>query len=286
MKLYRGTQYPKAKGRQKVTSWTPSLAVATIYAARPPGDTFSGRDTAAFRDTSTVHSAKLRKGARVLDLCSGQNTCTFSTMMKELQFGEPDGMTQEDGVKILQGLHGRYMREVGWSGGPFQYIVFEEDEPDEPMDPEEVPFDIRHPQTLISYEVLEEFEWRDMWGVAQRFVIETFALADSPTVRNVARRLGYDAITYQDVFYGGRAAAPLLLGCDVFDLPGVTEGGGIEEDDVPLHQTFRPLNKGTLVDRRMVPLKEVLPQVQCKASNPRKRNPGPTSVDLVRRLRF
>jgi hypothetical protein len=159
------------------------------------------------------------------------------------------------------------------------------------MDPDEdVPFNIRYPQTLLSWEVLPEFEmFGATWDVAERFVIETFALVDVPTLRNVARRLGYDAITYEDVFYGGRVAAPVLLGCDVGSLEGVTIGAGLDDYAVPLHQTFRPLNNNVLVGRHAMPLEEVLPRVQCvaPAANPRRPNPARGSdLDLVRRLRF
>lgn len=287
MKLYRGTQRKTPVGLQKVSSWTPSLAVAVVYSAQP-GDAWSSRGSSAeFRSTSTVHMAELRDGAKVLALCGGENDCSFLRMMEQLEFGKPNGMTHEEGILILRLLHIRYIREVGWSGGPFNFIVLDDD--GEPMDhSENVPFDIRRPQTLISWVVIDGFD-DDPRAMAGNFILDTFALADIAIVRNIVRRLGYDALSYDDVFLGGKSAAPQLLGCQVGELDGVRTGWDLNSDRIPLHETVRPLNKDVLVDRQSVPTAEVLPQVQCAApaANPRRRNTAQVSHgDLVQRLRF
>lgn len=273
MKLYRGTQYPGRKGLQKTTSWTPSLPVAVIYSA-VPGDPWASnreRSKAHFLDTSTVHSAELKDGAKVLDLCGGGNYCSLYHTMEKLDFGKPDGLTHGEGEKILIGLHNRYMREVTMSGGPFKYAVYENDDLEDRYDEDDVPFDIRRPQTLISWIVLENWEY-DPKDTGRAFLIDAFALADSPTFRNVARRLGYEGVKYEDVFAGGEYAAPKLLGCDVEELEGVEEEYDLEGDEVPMHETFRPLNKDVLTDFEKTPTEEVLPEVACEApaANPRK----------------
>lgn len=264
MKLYRGTQLGRVKGRQKITSWTPSLPVAVIYSAEP-GDPWINRKT-SFLPTSTVHIGEMSGDTKVLEICGGYINCHFNELLEQLEFGKPNGMTQEEGEKIIRLLHRRYMNEVTMDGGPFKYVVYEDEHLEEKLDPEEVPFDIMDPQTLLSWEVLPNFE-DDAVETAKTLVIDTFALADLATVRNIARRLGYQAIAYDDVFVGGEYAAPKLLGCDVQDI--VDEQWDLEDEDVPVHRTIRPLHKGVIKDIEAVPTAELLPEVTCEAvANP------------------
>lgn len=276
VKLYRGTQYEKVKGKQKVTSWTPSLPVAVIYSARP-GDVWARRET-EFLETSTVHSATVKKGAKILRLCRG-SYCTFEHVMEMLQYDKPDGLTHEEGVKLLRILHRRWLDGMTMSGGPFKYAVYEDDDLEYRMDEDDVPLSFLDPETLISYHVIEEWEYGPE-ETGRRFLIDAFAVADVAVFRNVCRRLGYEGVTYQDVFVGGTNAAPELLGCDVDKLEGVREEWDIDDEEVPVHETFRPLNKEVLVDRESTPTEELLPKVACEPE--RVANVGALKARLLR----
>jgi hypothetical protein len=262
MRLYRGTQLAKQKGRQKVTSWTTSLPVAVIYSARP-GDVWGGTPP-RFLSTSTVHVGEMSDDAKLLVLCDGNNACSFGQVMEELDYDKPDGLTYAEARKILQYMHNRLIGRT--TGGSFSYVVF--DDEGEPMDEHEVPFSLRDPETLISYAFIEEWEYEPE-KIGPLLWADAFVFADSATFRNVARRLGYDAVIYMDVFQGGEFAAPPLLGCDVYELDGVDEVFEIYEDEtLPAHETVRPLHKDTIKDTETVPTETLLPEVSCKAANP------------------
>lgn len=259
MKLYRGTQREKVKGHQKVTSWTPSLPVAVIYSA-VPGDVWRS-SRPYFPPTATIHSAHMDDDVKVLDLCGDYSHCSFERVMKLLKYGSPDGLTYEEGIKLAEYMHNRIVGRV--AGGEFSYVVFDED--GEPLGEEEIPFSLQEPESIISWHFIPDFS-DDPEEVAPLLWADAFVFADSATFRNVARRLGYKAIIYEDVFQGGEFAAPPLLGCDVYELEGVAEGVEItENEEVPIHKTVRPLEAGVLSDFESVPTAEVLPEVTCEA---------------------
>lgn len=274
MKLYRGTQRPDIKGWQKLTSWTPSLPVAVIYSALP-SDIFRGRGKAEFLEGSTVHMADLKEDAKILELCGGYHDCAWSHLMESLDFGKPEGITKEEAKRVLNYLHNRLIGKA--LGGEFNYKVYEvfEDADWEEMDMM-AEVDWLRGETLVSH--FRDFEIEEgnvLGGVTMQLVADTFIFADAPMVRKVAKRLGYDALMYQDVFGGGPSAAKDLLGCeDIEDVPGISmewDNLSDEEDAIATHDTVRPLHDETLTNLRSVPVEELLGQVQCEeALNPHK----------------
>lgn len=258
MRLYRGTQLAKVRGRQKTTSWTTSLPVAVIYSARP-GDVWRGTGT-RFLDTSTVFVAELAPGTLILDLCERGPNCSLWKVMQQLKYGTSNGITLEEVEKIVQYMHNRLVGRV--AGGEFSFVFFDED--GEPYDDEDVPFSVRNPYSILSWHFMTEFD-DDPREVALRLWADSFIYADSATFRKVARRLGYGAVRYQDVFQGGVFSAPELLGCEIDELEGVEMDLDIHEDEeIPVHETLRPLYKDVITIERNVPVAELLGQVSCK----------------------
>lgn len=241
MKIYRGTQRTAIEGCKKLLSFAPSLDVAMIYSAHP-GDVWSRRP-AGFLPTSTIHIVEM-PNARILNLGEGDNFASFSGILRQLRFGEEHGITEEEARKILNYLHNRLTGRV--PGGEFTFKITDEDG-------DEVEFDFSFRETDISQFRDEHFEWDH--DTASQLEADTFIFADAPAVRTVARRLGYDALSYEDVFSGAVTAAPQLLGREVEDLEGVEMNFDIEGRDVPVHQTIRPLHDLTCTTK---PTSEIL----------------------------
>lgn len=273
MKLYRGTQLPEVKGRHKLTSWTPSLPVAVIYSARP-ADIFGGRWDPEFLEGSTIHMADLKADAKILQLCKGYHDCSWQTLMESLDYGKPNGITRAEAKRVLHYLHNRLTGKA--PGGDFNYKVL--DLETEPIEGERLDMmetvDWLHGESLITYfRDLEFEEFSPTGGVTLQLVADTFIFADAPKVRTVAKRLGYDALQYDDLFVGGDSAAEKLLGCEeIEDVPGIRmEWDTVSEDEdlVPTQVTIRPLHQGVLTNLRSVPVQEVLEEARCEvAANP------------------
>lgn len=256
MKLYRGTQRPEVQGRQKLTSWTPSKSVAVVYASRP------GRigEPAKFVDDSTLHEGTLKPGAKILEICGGDTWCSFGQVLEELKYGEPNGATDEDARKILNYMHNRYVGKV--PGGEFKVSLFDEDGNELGWS------DWGMFSSPISWA-------RDDWDdegvdMGDRLLADTYIFSDAPATRRVAKRLGYDALLYYDIFAAGIYAAEDLLGCDKDDVDGVEYLFDVEHEIQPVHTTIRVLEPSELVDPRSYPVADVLDQVRCDvpAANP------------------
>jgi hypothetical protein len=254
MKLYRGTQRTSPIGVKKALSYTPSLPVAVIYSARP-GDVW-GRKPARFTANSTVHVAKLVPGAKVVELCSHANYCSFQHVLDVLQYKEPDGLTWDEAGDVLTYLHKRLIgRQLG---GEFSYKIFDED--GDEMEDFNLPFSIQDPYTPIRT-FQEDFEYDDEIG--EQLVADAYIFADAPRFKIVAQRLGYDVVAYQDVFAGGVDAAEELLHCGIYDMDGVDEEQDLSDEFVPVHMTYRPLHDGAITIVKALPVTQVLPEVSC-----------------------
>ena len=240
MRAYRGMQNPAHKGLRGVPSYTTSLDVALIWSARP-GDIWARRG-AQLLSTSTVRAVDLHF-SRLLELGDDQYPyIEFQEVLQKLQFGQPNGLTHEEALRILQYLHNRVIGKA--RGGEFQYLYFDEDG-NEPMDDDEVPFSLRNPQTLISWQVMSDFDdgYMTPHEAAKRLLADAFIFADSPAFQKVARRLGYDGVMYADAFSGCDNAAEAVLGKDCHDVEGVWQETDLEDDYIWLHTTYRPLQK-------------------------------------------
>lgn len=305
MKLYRGTQRKTLKGIQKTTSWTPALPVALVYAARPITGPLGYMRGAELLPTSTIHVGEMSGRTKVLDLCA-YNTSAYETpsvkrtyshcslwdVMKKLRYGKKNGITHDEVMSALQYMHNRLVGRV--PGGRFSYVYF--DEYGEPTDDEEVPLSLLSPESLISWIVMEDIDMHydddeAMADVAGRFVVDAFMYADSFAIREAARRLGYKAIRYDDVFQGGPMAVESLLGCDIEDVEGIKTGYEIfaedlDEEELPAHVTVRPLKPGVIKTVEKIPAAKVQAELTCAPeANPRRSNPQ-SALSLISRLRF
>lgn len=251
--LYRGTQAPEVKGVREALSYTPSLPVAIIWSSHP-GDEW-GREGPHFLPGSTVHTAKLNTN-KTLELSEYPHT-TFESILKKLRYGKRGGIANDEAVKILTYLHHRLIGRA--KGGEFKYIVL--DAEGEPEDPWDVPLSFATPITLIS-RLRDDFEYADSseeaLELAGRLEADTFIFADAPAVKRAALKMGYEVLWYPDVFEGGEYAVPKLLGMNVGDLQGVSMDYDIEDEEIPTHDTWRPLIADAIVTVESVRAQELL----------------------------
>lgn len=253
--LYRGTQTSEDRTVRGTSSWTPSLPVALIWSAYP-GDL--GRP-ARLLESSTVHVGRLRPGAKVLKLCGGSNICSFAEVLRALQYGKDQGISHEEASKILTYLHNR---EIGRAaGGEFQYRVVDED--GEEITDADIGFSVRSPVTRVREFRDGPWQW-DPDEAAAQLDADAFVFADAPAVHRAARALGYDALWYMDVFDGGTYAAPDVLNVEVDELEGVEWDTGVDEEDVPTHETYRPLSEGAVVIERATPTLQAIEQWRAR----------------------
>lgn len=257
MMLYRGTQKPDAKGVRGAASYTPSLPVALIWSA-VPGDMWARRP-ANFLPTSTIHFASLATDADKVLRLSDSNHESFSEVLGLLKYGEPSGIDQDGVLKILQYMHNRIIGKA--KGGEFRYIVLDED--GYPQDESDLPLSFTNPMTLIG-ELKDAFEFDGrhfLVSHANRLTADTFIFADAPAVQRAALKLGYQAISYPDLFVGGETAAKQLLDMEVEDLQGVQIQRDIDSDDVPTHETIRPLAKSSVEPIKAVRTLDLLKEI-------------------------
>lgn len=257
MMLSRGTQKPDDKGIRGAASYTPSLPVAIIWSA-VPGDMWA-RKPAHFLPTSTIQFARLKTGeGRILRL-SDSNYESFAEILGLLKYGERGGIDQDEAVKILQYMHNRIIGRA--RGGEFRYIVLDED--GRPEDEGALPLSFTNPMTLIG-ELKDAFEWDDrhfLVSHANRLTADTYIFADAPAVQRAAVKLGYEAISYPDLFVGGESAAKQLLDMEIEDLQGIQMQRDIDSDEVPTHETIRPLTKGAVEPIKAVRTLDLLKEI-------------------------
>lgn len=248
MILYRGTQTPEVKGHLKSASYTPSLPAAIIYSARPGP---WGTDP-EFLSTSTVHIARLETD-KILELSPYADT-SFQDILRLLRYEKKNGIDIDEAVKILQYMHNRILGRT--QGGEFKYKVV--DDFGHELDPDDVPFSLTMPETLIS-QFKDDFELEQSIDEAETsLVADSFIFADAPAVGRAARKLGYEAIKYPDVFAGAEGVSEKLLGIPVDRLQGIREEEDIDYDPVPMHDTIRTLVEGAVVPVESIPTLKLL----------------------------
>lgn len=230
---YRGVQQPKniLKGVRGLPSYTPIASAATIYSMRP-GDNW-GQRKPELLPTSTVQPAfiKANKPLHINDL-----TTQFGDFLRELRYGEADGITDEEVRKILNYLHNRQTGKA--KGGDLLYKIVDED-----GDEVEIDFgDVLHGRTQIL-NLRDDIEmWpEDTLEIADRLHAETYALCDAPMTKKVAERLGHDAFIYTDPFHPGEASEILFDKPDE-ELEGVGDAYNLEDDEVATIETIRPFS--------------------------------------------
>lgn len=250
--VYRGTQRAVIEGVRKGESFAYSLGVAIIWSARP-GDVWARRET-QFLDTSTVHTAIVAPRAPLV--LSTNNHCTLADVLRRLDY--PNGISDEEVRKIYNYMHNRIIGKA--SGGEFKYLVV--DEEGNERDEDEVPFSFRNPQSMITL-AREDWDFDPGFDTAELLIADTYIFADAPAVQRAALRLGYDVLTYPDVFDGGEAAARELLGCDVYRLDGITEEMDLNGRFVPQHLTLRLLDPAAVAGIASTPTAQLLGQRFC-----------------------
>lgn len=241
--VYRGTQRLQIEGVRGALSWAFSLPVAIIWSANP-------ETGPAFTPTSTVRVGRATAKKPLVMGGSGANFMTLAELLGPLRYARKNGITDDEVHKVIAGLHRRLTRPSRGGIGTFNYRVTDGD--GEPIDEDDLPFsfDHRFQQTAISM-FLDEWEMssstKESMALSEHLTVDAFAFADSKTVQEAARRLGFDAMIYDDVFQGGPRAARALLGVeDVLDLDGVDEVYDLDEEEVIAHSTYRPLTESAI----------------------------------------
>lgn len=261
--LYRGTKSDDSTlTRFKQLSFTPSLGAALIYSA-VPGDPFAttkALEVAHFVPGSTVHAAHV-EDTPTLVISEGLTT-SMGDVLRLLRYGQPEGMTVKEALRVFNYMHNRLMGTA--PGDPFKFIVY--DESGDEMEDADVPFSIRNPQSLISMQ-REDFKYDggDLM-YADAVVADAFIFADAPAVALVASRLGYRALCYGDVFGGGQYAVDELFGpeFDVNDLDGIDAQMDVEGSYLPSHDTIRPLAGAVIQYVWSRPSAEVVPEIEAE----------------------
>lgn len=257
MKLYRGTQKPKAEiGVRGAPSYTPILEIAMVWSAMP-GDMWARRKP-SFLKGSTVHIAELNTD-KILDLRGLGTHASLGDILRRLDYDRcPDF---HETLKIYNYLHNRIIGKA--KGGEFRYKVFDEDGEEE-LEESDVPFDFRNPQTLISREVRDDFYNEPTTEVSDRIIADTYAFIDAPAVQRAAKALGYECIVYTDIFEGGETAVQELLGIDWEDIPEIAVEYDIDDEEVPAHDTYRPLAKDAIIIVESKPINDILASMGTK----------------------
>lgn len=220
-------------------SWTPCLGAAIVWSASAASvwSTDKSFRRARFEEGSTVTAARI-SAAKVLDL--GGPDQSIGEVLRALSFEDGDGITTDEALRIFNYMHNRLIGKA--RGGEFKYRVF--DENGEPLDVADVPLFFSRPETLISM-AREDFDG-DL-SVADRVTADVFIFADTPIVQKVARRLGFEAIVYLDVFGGGPGALHDLMGLKPEHVDCLTEeddpfADDWRDDTAWFHETIRPLS--------------------------------------------
>lgn len=253
--VYRGVQHPahirpvrrkKKKDRSAfwrtpqtrlLSSYTPLATAAAIYSGKS-GDIF-GQSPPELRRTSTVQPAfvRARKPLSIPHIYT-----TFGDVLRELHYGEPDGITDEEVKLVLNYLHNRVVGATGeYAGGGVDYKILDEDGEEVEADLG----DLLHSRTQVL-NLRDEIGWanstEEVLELADTLHAPTYVFADSPTAKRVAERLGYDAFVYSDLFSPGESAE-MLFGKSGEDLEGIEQDWGLEDQEILGIQTVRPFSE-------------------------------------------
>lgn len=232
MIYYRGTQgHAFDQSRQKALSFTPCLGVALLYAA-VPGDPWSRGEKSKTRwvPTSTLHAVHLDV-TPLLDL-DGPST-SLADVLQLLKYDQENGITYEEVLKLL-----RYMKKRVINGPGFKYVILDEDYDRYDEENEEQPWGIL--TLAISY-FIDEWEFDPSRETAMRLIADSFIFADAPIVTRVAERLGFRGIQYIDVV-AAQSDVEELLDIDIYDIDCIEPRDDFDDEEVPTHETVRPLS--------------------------------------------
>jgi hypothetical protein len=238
---------------RKALSFAYSLPVAIIWSARP-GDVW-GRTKPTFLSTSTIHTAQINvRNPLVWD----QNHMTLGDVLRDLRYGKPGGITEDEVTKIYNYMHKRILGQA--RGGDFGYKLVD-DEGNE-RDEDEVPLSFRNPESVISL-AREGWLYDPLLETADLLTADTFIFADAPAVQRAALARGHDALVYVDVFQGGEGAAKELLDCPIRDLDGIDESTDLDGVWQTVHDTVRILDPAVIVEMSAVPTASLLDRRYC-----------------------
>jgi hypothetical protein len=190
--------------------------------------------------------------SKALEL-SDNNFMGLGDVLRALDYGSPEGITETEVHKVYNYLHNRLTGRA--KGGEFLYRVY--DSEGDRVEDADVPFDIRSPQTPISWVARDNWDEEPEVETADYLTADTFIFADAPAVQKAARRLGYNALIYPDVFAGGGDASEELLGKEVDDLYGIEMAYDLDDDFVPTHTTFRVLDPSAILGVTTTPTEDV-----------------------------
>jgi hypothetical protein len=248
--LYRGVRRPSLKGRIHTESYTDSPDVASIYSASPA--------TYEFGEGASVFPVHLSIKNPV-HLPEAQHT--FGDVLKVLKYGQPNGITQDEAIKMLNHLVNRESDQnlpfwvsrtkTGLPG--FKYTVHD-DEGNE-LDDGDLPFSLTMSQSWLR-EFRDDFKYmhdNEVLENAHRLKADTYAFVDTPRFKAVAERLGHDGVIHQDIFDTVHDTAPKILDKKPSEVKGLNENYGAKDYNYS-HVTYRPFkpeqvksifNKGT-----------------------------------------
>lgn len=240
MLMYRGTQRKAVEGIHKMSSWTDSRAVATIYASHPEYGAV---------DDSTLHSVVLPEGLKVLDVRALGTVASLGSLLRAMGYSESD--VDEDVAmqtlirRVAVYLHKRLMGSA--AGGPLYMALYDAEGDDDEIvvrgDTNEAPYEMGVFDTIPRYWATFEFDIDPWLSTTDTLAGDVYAFFDAPAMVELLRRKGWDGVWHMDTFKGGTAAAERLWQIEnVYALEGVTEGRDYDRTRVPVHATFRPVN--------------------------------------------
>lgn len=227
---FRGSQFQDfQRGVRGAPSFCPSLPVAMIWSSRP-----SGHEPPQVLESSTVTKVVIRPKNILRIEPSWMSLDEFASILKK-DTPEEGGVSKEEFRKILNYLHNRTTGKA--SGGPFAIRVWDEDK--EEVSEEDFPLSFSNPETLPSV-ARRMFDFEG-FEACDRVKVDVYALMDSPTAQTVCKRIGFDAVSYLDVFEGGARAARSIFAEEATSLSGVRETRDLSGRRVLCHSTIRTL---------------------------------------------
>lgn len=242
--LYRGTRGHAGDPFVSMLD-TPSFVedprIASVYAHRIGGDWHATKLT----PVGSVHPVYLAIKNPVNlswpDFADG--LLDLYDLLGAWRFGEPDGATPKDVLRVLKGVH---RRQAGKGRGTSEFlcVVYTDRDKEELDEDSSIYFDLAgqlRAETPLS-RVCEEWSdgiWDDLTtaefkAIAYRVRIDTFAVCDTPAFREVSVRLGFDGVVHDDVM------SPYLLEMAGYDPDDFETGEDPEGHEAVLYVTWRP----------------------------------------------
>lgn len=208
-------------------SYTDSPDVASIYAGTP-GSTYSSN--ARYNEGANVFPVYLKMHN---PLVLNGHQMRFGDVLRKLGLGTPNGITQDEVVKMLNHMINRKAGRVK-GHGDFEYKLKDEDGED--IEEEGLDFSGRTPLHDIKDDIQDGFGLHS----ADTLHADTFAYIDTPRFKQAAERMGYDGVIHDDVMAGAEYAGKELLDKPLHELKGVHEvHDHLNGGRVPTHRTSR-----------------------------------------------